>query len=92
MVGVLKDSTEKFTLLGRSKKDPYPTHRGNSSRPGKGGGKLSKNVLNLYRMSGEVDGGILLISSVGGMFSGPTHLLLRLTVLNIIFFCIFYAR
>ena len=38
--------------MGRSKKDPYPTHRGNFCRPERGVGI----VLNLYRMSGEGEG------------------------------------
>ena len=50
--------------MGHSRKDPFPTHRGNFRRPGGGGNRL-KNVLNLYRMSGEGEG-VLLISSVGG--------------------------
>ena len=51
--------------LGHSKKDLYPTHRGIFLPSGEGGGKLSKNVLNLYWMSEEGEG-VLLISSVGG--------------------------
>ena len=31
--------------MGRSKKDPYPTHRGNFRRLGRGGGELSKECL-----------------------------------------------
>ena len=59
----------KVIKLGRSKKDPNPTHRGNFRRPR--GRELNglKNVLNLYRMSEEGDG-VLLISSVGGMDPG----------------------
>ena len=45
--------------LGRSKKDPYPTHRGNFRRLERGGGRdCLKNVLNFYRMSREGEGGI----------------------------------
>ena len=55
------------------KKDPYPTHRGNFCRPGRGEGNCLKNVLNLYRMSEEGEG-VLLISSVGvWIFSGMTN-------------------
>ena len=49
--------------MGCSKKDPYPTQRGNFRHPGRR--NYLKNVLNLYRMSGEGEGA-LLISSVGG--------------------------
>ena len=31
--------------MGRSKTDPYPTHRENFRRPGGGGGELSKECL-----------------------------------------------
>ena len=31
--------------MGRSKKDPFPTHRGNFRRPGRGGGESSKECL-----------------------------------------------
>ena len=42
------------TPMGRSKKDPYPTH----PPSGEGGRDCLKNALNLYRMSGEGEGGI----------------------------------
>ena len=45
--------------MGRSKKDPFPTHRGNFRLPGRGEGNHLKNVLNLDRMSGEGEGGIV---------------------------------
>ena len=50
--------------MGCSKKDPYPTQRGNFCHPGRR--NYLKNVLNLYRMSGEGEGA-LLTSSIGGM-------------------------
>ena len=34
-----------FTVLGRSKKDPFPTHRGNFRGPGRGEGESSKECL-----------------------------------------------
>ena len=52
--------------MGCSKKDPYPTHRGNFRRPESGGRDCLKTVLSLSRMSREGGGGVLLISSVGG--------------------------
>ena len=48
-------------LMGHSKKDPYPTHRGNFHRPKREVGNCLKNVFdeNLYRMSREGEGGIV---------------------------------
>ena len=62
------------SLLGCSKKDPYPTHRENFRRPERGGRDCLKNVLNLYRMSRE-GRGVLPISPMGvaWIFSGTTH-------------------
>ena len=31
--------------MGRSKKDPFPTHRGNFRCPGRGGGESSKECI-----------------------------------------------
>ena len=68
---VIVTSLKHSSKLGHSKKDSYPTHRGNFHRPEKAGGGGSdclKNILNLYKMSGEGQGkGVLLISSMGGM-------------------------
>ena len=49
--------------MGCSKKDPFPTHRGNFHRPKRVEGNHLK-VLNLYRMSGE--GGIVNFPRGGG--------------------------
>ena len=63
--------------LGRSKKDPFPTQRGNiiSFVRAVGEGNRLKNVLNLYRMSGEGEGSIVNFLRAGGgwIFSGMTH-------------------
>ena len=50
---------ENGHTLGRSITDPFPTHSGNFRRPGRGEWNHLKNVLNLYRMFGEGEGGIV---------------------------------
>ena len=40
-----------YMTMGHSKKDPYPTHRGNFHPLG-GEGELPTDCFNLYRMSG----------------------------------------
>ena len=60
-------------ILGGSKKDPYPTQRKFlSSREG---GNRVTNVLNLYRMSAQNEGGIVNFLRGEGVwiFSGMTH-------------------
>ena len=70
--------------MGCSKKDPYLTHRGNFRRPERGGGRdCLKNVLNLYRMSGEGEGGIANFLRGGvWIFSGTTQYNNKLSELN----------
>ena len=59
--------------LGRSKKRPIPHPQEIFAVRGGGEGNCLKNVLNLYRMSKEGEG-VLLISSVGvWIFSGMTN-------------------
>ena len=53
-VNVVVTSLKPSSKLGHSRKDPYPTHRGNFRHPEiGGGGDCLKNILNLYKMSGE---------------------------------------
>ena len=47
---------------------PHPQRKFPAVRRWKGGSDCLKNILNLYKMSGEGEGeGVLLISSMGGM-------------------------
>ena len=65
LLGHLCEISSDFEI-SRSKKDPFPTHRGNFRRPGRGEGNHLKNVLNSYRMSREGEGGIVNFLRGGG--------------------------
>ena len=66
------------------KKIHIPTLRGNFHHLGRGGGNGLKNVLNLYRMSGEGEGGIVIFLCGGvWIFSYLSHKFVKIVNLFI---------